>query len=138
MIFVEEEIRFYRFVSIFEYQENWYVYFGYDPETGKLFAAKILDERLTRSLQQMSMRYAARPNHPLCDGLSLHFCILTTDEVKNRAASFHRTGDVNLDGGISSLEKTLNEADTAKLREMILNDRAMPPTLVNIVKMLNE
>lgn len=135
---MEQEIRLYRFGSIFEFQENWYVYLGYDPETGKLFAAKILDERLTRSLQQMSMRYATRPNHPLCDGLALCFCILTTDEVENRAASFHRTGDVNLYGGISPLEKALNEADIAKLKDMILKDKAMPLALVNIIKALNE
>jgi hypothetical protein len=54
------------------------------------------------------------------------------------AASFWRTGDIEMNDGTSSLEKALNPTDTAKLKRMILDDSAMPPTLVNIVKTLSE
>lgn len=128
-----------RFGSIFSYQGNSYIWFAYDPETNRIFAARILDSELTMKYQAMATRYLARPNHPLSESLSLCFCILTTDSYKGHAASFHKTGDnVEPDGEFQPLKNSLNDADIAKLKSMILTERAMPKKFVDIVKMINE
>ena len=105
-----------RFGSTFSYQGNSYIYFAYDPETNRIFAARILDPSLTIKYQRMATKYLGRPNHPLSESLSLCFCILTTDGYKDQAASFHETGNnVDPNGDFQPLNIALNDDDRAEL-----------------------
>lgn len=123
--------------SLFSYRSNYYIYLGLDVKTDRLFAARILDERQTMDIKRMAVRYEPRSYHPLSGSLSLCFVILSTEEFKDRAASFHRTGDnIETTEELNFLGRGLNEQDIKKLKKTIYDDRAMPNALVEIVKNL--
>jgi|SRR3989344_5589406 len=125
------------FGSVFEYKSQYYVYFGWTTDGARLFAGKILDAQKTQLLQKASYKYESKPNHPIKTSLTLCFVILTTDDLKGRATSFHRTGDEpDTDNEINFLDKVLNDNDREALKKTILQDEAMPQSLQEIVKKL--
>lgn len=126
-----------KFGSVFVYNEQYFVYFGFTKD-GRLFAARILDEQKTLLIQKMSDK-CERLKRPMKDSLSLCFVVLKTEDFAGQAVVFHRTGDnVDSNDGINFLGRTLNAEDVQELKKIILNDKAMPKSLIEIVKDIND
>ncbi len=127
------------FGSIFLYRDDFYVYLGLTP-SGRLFAARILDPYGTKVLQDTSDRVESRPpGAPLKGSLALCFVILTTNDFQNQAASLHRTGDhVDEERDVQFDGRSLNADDVKSLKEMILDDPAIPVSLSKLVRELDE
>lgn len=124
-----------RFGSLFRYKEEYYVFLGLLADLNIVYTARILNAESTTALTKMASREEIKPQSRMRQSLTLCFVILTTDDFQGRAASFHRTGDsVTTGDGLEFLGKSLNENDVEELKRVILNDSAMPESLVKIVK----
>jgi hypothetical protein len=124
-----------RFGSVFKYRDGYFVYLAMTAEGDRLFAAKILNAEDTSSLRGMSAKYEKRPNHSMSGSLALCFVVLTTDDFNGQAAAFLGTGDnVDLNGNIDFIGKSLNEDDAKELQQTILKENAIPSLLAKLVK----
>ena len=112
------------FGSIFRYREDFYVYF---LETEDIcYAAKILDEEITRQLLTKrdnlwkNQRDKSQNQNVLC------FVLLTTEKFERRAAHYGRP-KVNI-GEYEELGK-INEVDLDQLKKEVVKDTAVPMIL---------
>lgn len=124
------------FGSIFKYRDGYYVYFATTPDGERIYAGRILDEEQTADLIRMSRKYEKLPTHSMHGSLALCFVILDSDGFKNQAATFGGTGNLGSDSPIAFLETSVCDEDAAKLKKIILEDKAIPSALVKLVEAL--
>jgi hypothetical protein len=120
------------FGDVFEYDGNEYVYLGGSTEV--IYAAKILPRDLTKELDSRCQRLISRNKSTPQNGIIFCYVILTTDELKDRAA-FYGKPELNMFRLLSKNSKCfLNNEDLVKLKDDILNSRSVPVGLREIIQ----
>lgn len=119
------------FGDVFRFQETEYVYLA--EINSVTYAAKILDQGLSRQLIARSEQKAKSGNQPK-DAKLFCFVMLTTPEFCNRAAHIG-SSDQNepFDQWIDKIG-TLNEDDLNNLRKEIIESNGVPLALQELAK----
>lgn len=116
------------FGNIFEYNGSEYIFLAGQPDV--IYAAKILNTGETKQLERLRLR-SAGANRKLEKPIYC-FVILTTKEVKDRAAFWGRSQqEVNMT--FNKLNISLNNIDLKNLKKDIRDSRTAPIALKEMV-----
>jgi hypothetical protein len=116
------------FGNIFEYNGSEYIFLAGQPDVN--YAAKILNTKVTKQLEHLRLR-SASANRKLEKPVYC-FVVLTTAEVKDRAAFWGRSQqEANMI--FNKLNISLNNTDLKNLKKDIEDSRAAPIALKEMV-----
>jgi len=122
------------FGDVFEFGDKEYVFLALTVDN--LYAAKVFTVEDTRELDSVCNRKIVR-NYPYTDSPLFCYIILTTEEIKDRAAQFGNPGLENCMDALRKLPISLNESDLKQLKDGILGTKSTPIALKEIVKDIN-
>ena len=98
-----------------------------------LYAAAILSSVVSKKLDNFCNNKAIK-SYSYTDNKLFCYTILTTEEVKERAAQYGEPGIENWRDAIHKLPITLNKVDMEELKAGILATKATPGELKDLVK----
>lgn len=120
------------FGDVFEYGGKEYIFLA---ATGDIFyVALILSIQDSKTVTHLfNMNLAKNQDHKLSSVLYC-FVTLTTEEFKDRCANFGNPGRDSFSMAVNKLAASLNDKDKRQLRNGILNSRAAPIGLKDLIK----
>jgi hypothetical protein len=119
------------FGDVFEFGNGQFVFLA--STLDNLYVARVLSAEDSKKLNNFCSSKISK-NFPRTDTILFCYVILTTEEVKDRAAQY---GMPELENHLSAFHKlpiTLKKSDLKNLKDGILNTRATPIGLKEIIK----
>ncbi len=120
------------FGDIFEYDESEYIYLGATTEL--IYVAKILPHDLSKQLNNRCQSLISRNKQTEIGGFLYCYIMLTTDELKDRAAVYGKPEIDILNLVFNKLPYFLNDKDLNVLKKDIINSRSVPKGLREIIE----
>lgn len=120
------------FGDVFEYSGKEYIFLA---TTGDIFyIALILNSQDSKTVIRLfNMNLAKNQDYKL-DSVLYCFVTLTTKEFKDRCVNFGNPGRDSFSMAVNKLAASLNDKDKRQLRDGILNSRAAPIGLKDLMK----
>lgn len=103
--------------SIFTFNNQHYIFLAYNPQTERIYAARIHDQDTTTMLLDYRRRAEKDTKYDLSKEARLNFVILTTDDFEGQAAFFGRMDHQNPE--IETIYGQLNDKDLTELKAEI-------------------